>query len=117
MKLQKSRETLFELKIIQEILTSLKQTYPDNSYRRNYFLAAYSLFFVSSDYLNYDTLIKLRPYGDLIGIDNCSLYKYLKISKILHLLAILHNAAGFIHVFYQQGPTYYYMLPWSCNNS
>ena len=57
---------------------SLKQTYPDNSNRRNYFLAACSLFFVSSDNLNYDILIKLRPYGGLIGIDNSSLDKYLK---------------------------------------
>ena len=117
MKLQKSRVTPIDLKIIHEIYTSLKQTYPDNSKRRNYFLAASSLFFVSSDNLNYDILIKLRPYGGLIGIDNSSLDKYLKNSKILRLHAILHDAAGFIHEFYQQGPTYCYMLPWNCNNS
>ena len=58
---------------------SLKQTYPDNSNRCNYFLAACSLFFVSSDNLNYDFLIKLRSYGGLIGIDNSSLDKYLKL--------------------------------------
>ena len=117
MKLQKSRVTPIDLKIIHEVYTSLKQTYPDNSNRRNYFLAACSLFFVSSDNLNYDILIKLRPYGGLIGIDNSSLDKYLKNSKILRLHAILHDAAGFIHEFYQQGPTYCYMLPWNCNNS
>ena len=99
MKLQKSRVTPIDLKIIHEIYTSLKQTYPDNSNRRNYFLAAFSLFFVSSDNLNYDILIKLRPYGGLIGIDNSSLDKYLKNSKILRLHAILHDAAGFIHEF------------------
>ena len=77
MKLQKSRVTPIDLKIIHKIYTSLKQTYPDNSNRRNYFLAACSLFFVTSDNLNYDILIKLRPYGGLIGIDNSSLDKYL----------------------------------------
>ena len=117
MKLQKSRVTPIDLKIIHEIYTSLKQTYPDNSNRRNYFLAACFLFFVRSDNLNYDILIKLRLYGGLIGIDNSSLDKYLKNSKILRLHAILHDAAGFIHEFYQQGPTYCYMLPWNCNNS
>ena len=51
---KKNRVTPIDLKIIHEIYTSLKQTYPDNSNRRNYFLAACSLFFVSSDNLNYD---------------------------------------------------------------
>ena len=76
--MQKSRKTPIVLKIIHEIYTSLKQTYPDNSNRRNYFLAAWALFFLSSDNLNYDILISLRPYGGLIGIDNSSLDKYLK---------------------------------------
>ena len=100
MKLQKSRVTPVDLKINQEIYSSLKQTYPDNSNQRNYFLAACSLFFVSSDNLNYDILIKLKPYGGLIGIDNSSLDKYLKSSKILRLHAILHNAVRFIRKFY-----------------
>ena len=69
--------TPIDLKINQKISTSLKQTYPDKSIRRNYFLAACSLFVVSSDNLNYDTLFKLRPYGGLISIDNSSLEKYL----------------------------------------
>ena len=112
MKFQKSRVSPIDLKIY----TSLKQTYPDNSNRRNYFLAACYLFFVSSDNLNYDILIKLRPYGGLIGIDNSSLDKYLKYSKILRLHAILHDTAGFLQEFYQQGPTYCYMFPWKCNN-
>ena len=94
MKLQKSRVTPIDLKAIDE-------TYPDNSNRRNYFL-----FFVSSDYRNYDILIKWRPYGGLIGIDNSSLDKHLKNCNILRLHAISHDAAGFVHEFYQQRPTY-----------
>ena len=111
------RVTPIDLKIIHESYTSLKQIYPDISNRRKYFLAACSLFFVSSDNLNYDILIKLRPYGGLIGIDSSSLNKHLKTSKILQLHAILRNAVGFIHWFYQQDPTYCYMLPLNCNNS
>ena len=75
MKLQNSIVPPIDLILIHEIYTSLKQTYPDNSNRSNFFLAAYSLFFVSSDNLNCDILIKLRPYGGLIGIDNSSLDK------------------------------------------
>ena len=117
MKLQKSRATPIDLKIIHAVYTSLKQSYPDIYSRRNYFLAACSLFFNSSDNFNYDILNKLRPYGGLIGIDISSLDKYFINSKILRLHAILHNAVRFIHEFYQQGPMYYYMLLWNCNNS
>ena len=103
MKLQKSRVTPIDLKTFHETYTSLKQIYPDNSNQRKYFLAAYSLIFVSSDNPNYEILIKLRPYSGLIGIDNSSLDKNLKNSKVLRLHAILHNTAGFIHEFYQSG--------------
>ena len=51
---QKSRKLHIDLKITHENYTSLKQTYPDNSNQQNYFLAACSLFFISSDNLNYD---------------------------------------------------------------
>ena len=50
-------------------------------------------------------MIKLRPYGGLIGIDNFSLDKYLNDSKILRQNAILHDAAGFAHEVYNTGPT------------
>ena len=114
---KKNRVTPIDLKIIHKIFTSLKQFYPDNSNQRKYFLAACSLFFVSSDNPNCEILIKLRPYGGLIGFDNSSLDKYLKKSKILQLHAILHDAAGFIYDFCQQGPKYCYMLPWNYKNS
>ena len=51
-----------------------KKTYPEKSDRRRYFLAAWSLFFFSSENdLNYDVAEKLRPYGGLIGLDDSSL--------------------------------------------
>ena len=81
MRLQKIWVTPIDLKTIQETYTSSKQNYPNNSSRGNYFLAECSRFSVRSDNLN-DILIKLRPYGGLIEIDNSSLDKYLKNSKI-----------------------------------
>ena len=118
MKLEKRRVTSTDLEIIHEIYLTVKKTYPENSDRRNYFLAACSVFFFSSENeLNYDVAIKLRPYGGLIGIVDSSLDKYLKDSKILRLHAILHDAAGFVDEVYNTGPTYCYMLPWKCNSS
>ena len=56
-------------------------------------------------------MLKLRPYGGIIGIDNSSVDKYLKISKVLRLHAILHDAGGFIYERYSS-----YMLPWKSSN-
>ena len=90
---KKNRVAPIDLKTTNEVYTSLKQAYSDNCNRRKCFLAACSLFFVSSNNLNYDRLIKLRPYVSLIGVDNSSLDKYKKQSKILQLHAVLHDAA------------------------
>ena len=114
MKLEKRRVTSKILEIIHEIFFTLKKTYPENTNRRTYFLAACSLFFFSTtNDINYDVAIKLRPYGGLIGIDNSSLDKFLKDPR-MH--AILHDAAGFVRQVYNIGPTYCYVLPWKCNN-
>ena len=67
--------------------------------------------------LKYDVAIKLRPYGGLIGIDDSSLDKYLKYSKILRLHAIFHDAAVFVDEVYNTGLTYCYMLPWKSDSS
>ena len=96
----------------------MKKTYPENSDRRNYFLATCSLFFFSSkNDVSYDVEIKLRLYGGLIGIDYSSLDKYLKDLKILRMHAILHDAARFVDEVYSIAPTYSYMRPSKCNNS
>ena len=117
-KLEKRRVTSTDLEINHEIYLSVKKTYPENSDRRNYFLAAGSLFFFSSENdLNYNVAIKLKAYGGLIGIDDYFLDKCLKDSKILRLHAILHDAAGFVDEVYNTGPTFCYILPWKCNSS
>ena len=118
MKLEKRRVTSTDLEIIHEIYLAVKKTYPENSDRQNYILAACSLYFFSTENdLIYVVANKLWPIGGLIGIDDSSLDKYLKDSKILRLHAILHDAAGFVDEVYNMGPTYYYMLSWKCNNS
>ena len=107
--------TTNDLEIIHETYLSLQKIYPDNSVRRNYFLAASSLFNESTDF-DFDIAMKLRPYGGLIGIDNSSMDRFLKDSKILRLHAILHDAAGYIQEYCKQGPGYAYMLPCDINS-
>ena len=64
----------------------------------------------------FDIALKLRPYGGIIGMDNSSVDKYLKISKVLRLHAILHDAGGFVFEIYNQGPGYSQMIPWKSSN-
>ena len=105
MKLEKRTVTSTDLEIIHEIFITLKKTYLENTNHRNYFLAACSLFFFSTtNDINYDVAIKLRPYGGMIGIENFSLDKYLSDSKILQMHAVLHDAAGFVREFYNTVP-------------
>ena len=67
----------FDLKLIHEIFIDLKSQYPDKSVRFQYFLA--TCLYLDAD-INLDFVLKNRPYGGLIGIDNSSLDKHLKIS-------------------------------------
>ena len=59
-----------DLKNIHEIYKQIKVDYPDYSERFVYFLAA-SLY-LDPD-INLEIVLKLIPYGGLIGIDNSSL--------------------------------------------
>ena len=100
---------------IHENYLSVSSIYPKNSVRLNYFLAT-SAYFSEIEAFGFVIALKLRPYGGIIGIDNSSVEKYLKISKVLRLHAILHNAGGFIYEIYNQGPGYSYMLPRKSSN-
>ena len=86
---------------IHENYLSVSSLYPNNSVRLNCFLAT-SAYFSEIEGFDFDIALKLRPYGGIIGIDNSSVDKYLKISKVLRLHAILHNAGGFIYEIYNQ---------------
>ena len=70
-----------------------------------------SEYFIELDCFDQDIALNLRPYEDLIGIDNSSHDKYLKVSEILRLHAILHDARGFTYETHKQGPSSSYMLP------
>ena len=100
---------------IHENCLLVSSLYPNNSVRLNYFLAT-SAYFSEIEGFDFDIALKLRPYGGIIGIDNSSVDKYLKISKVLRLHAILHDAGGFIYERYKQRPGYSYMLPWKSSN-
>ena len=56
------------------------------------FLAACLLF---DPKIDLNIALKLRPCGGTIGIESSSLDNYLKLSKVLRLHAILHDAAGY----------------------
>ena len=102
-----------DLKIIHEIYKGLKKDYSQYSQRVLYFLA--TCLYLDPD-LDLDIALKLRPYGGLIGIDNCSLDKYFKNLKLLRLQAILHNASGFVFEYSENGPGYSYVLPCPVTN-
>ena len=74
-----------DLKNIHEIYEQIKVDYPEYSERIVYFLAA--CHYLDPD-INLEIVLKLRPYGGLIGIDNSSLDNYLKSYKFLRLHAI-----------------------------
>ena len=103
-----------DLKNIHEIYEQIKVDYPDYSERFVYFLAA--CLYLDPD-INLEIVLKLRPYGGLIGIDNSSLDTYLKSHKFLRLHAILHDASGFIAEDSQKGPGYSYVLPCPITNA
>ena len=103
-----------DLKNIHEIYKQTKVDYPEHSERFVYFLAA--CLYLDPE-INLEIVLKLRPYGGLIGIDNSSLDTYLKSYNFLRLLAILHDASGFIAEHRQKGPGYSYVLPCPITNA
>ena len=105
---------MVDLKNIHEIYDQIKLDYPKYSERFVYFLAA--CLYLDPD-INLEIVLKLRPYGGLIGIDNSSLDKYLKSYKFLRLHAILHDASGFIAEHSQKGLGYSYALPCPITNA
>ena len=85
----------------------VKLLYPENSQRKNYFLAACKFLHNTVDL---DLIDKLVPYGGIIGIDNSRLDYVLGNFKFIRLHAILHDAAGYMKRQFNLGPGYCYML-------
>ena len=98
---------------IREIYLEIKNNYPKYGERFRYFLAACQ--YLDPD-IDLEAILKLCPYGGLIGIDNSSLDNYFKWFKILRLHAILHDASGFIEEYSCKVPGYSYVLPCPITN-
>ena len=79
---------IINLKNIREVYEQIKVDYPEYSERFVYFLAA--CHYLNPD-INLEIVLKLRPYGGLVGIDNSSLDTYLKSYEFRRLHAILHD--------------------------
>ena len=97
-----------DVSAIHLISLTIEQQYPQNSTRKNYFLAACNYLDknVMLDNINEDV-----PFGGIIGIDNSALDKIFKYIKIFRLHAVLHDAAGYMRNTHQLGPGYCYALP------
>ncbi len=86
--------TFEEIFGIHQRFQKIERALPENSKRRNYFLAACLHF---NPDLDLAIASKLRLYGGFIGIDNSSREDRLKGSKVLRLQAVLHDAAGLVY--------------------
>ena len=72
------------------------------------------LYFDSDIHL--DFVLKNRPFGGLIRIDNLSIDKNLKQFKFLRFHAIFHDAAVYLQGKNKTGPGYLNVLPRSIEN-
>ena len=102
-----------DLKSIHETYKEIEKEYSQYGERFLYFLA--TCLHLDPE-IDLDIVLKLRPYGGLIGIDNSALDKYFNSFKILRLHAILHDASGFVYEYSEKGPGYSYVLPCSVTN-
>ena len=100
---------------IHENYLSVSSLYPNNSVGLKYILATKE-HFSKIEGFDFGIALTLRPYVGNIGIDKSSVDKYLKISTVLRLHAILHDAGGFIYEICNQTPGYSYMIPRKSSN-
>jgi hypothetical protein len=85
----------------------ITRIYPENTLRKNYFLAACKLLDESVYLAN---VHEDCPYGGTIGIGDSRLDKLFRHFKIFRLHAIMHDAAGHMRERYNVGPGYCYVL-------
>lgn len=86
----------------------LKRYFPQNTIRKNYFLAACAHIYpqVDLEFVN-DTC----PYGGIIGIGNSRMDVILNKFKLFRLHAVLHDASGYMKSYNGMGPGYSYIIP------
>ena len=98
--------------------------YPDNTKRKNYFLAACKTYIHHDPESNemttdeiWDTIDQMNissPYGGLIGRGDSKADKIFGFLKHVRLHAVLHDAAGQLRTFHDIGPGYPYACCCSC---
>ena len=103
-----------DLKILIDNARLITIFYPENTMRKNYFLAACKCWDKNAplDELNNNT-----PYGGTIGIGDSFLDTVFRHFKVFRLHAVLHDSAGALRSTYNKGPGYCYALDNSPVNS
>lgn len=96
-----------DIQLLEENFKAVVNLFPENTIRKNYFLAACKII---DPNCNLEEVNSLTPYGGKIGCDDSKLENYLNFSKIFRLHAVLHDAAGFMFEFNQSGPGYCFVL-------
>ena len=97
-----------KLEEIETLYREIKNCFPCNTIRKNYFLAACKHY---SPTVDVETLSNETPYGGLIGIGDSSLERLFNFCKVLRLHAALHDASGCIFERERKGPGYCYVFP------
>ena len=95
-----------DLKSLCQHFQLITRIYPENTARKNYFIAACKTL---DNSIILDIANTTRPYGGTIGIGNSRLDVILKHFKIFRLHAILHDAAGYMRDCHEVGPGYCYV--------
>ena len=88
--------------------------YPNNTVRKNYFIATC---FHLDKTLDIDFVNSDCPYGGLIGIGDSNLKRLFSGFKLFRLHAVLHDACGYMKDKFDVGPGYMYSLCSSSTNS
>lgn len=99
---------------IIKLFPSIQTNFPMNEKRKNLFLSTCKILDETVDLNKVDMMF---PYGGLVGRGNSCLDSIFNKSKLFRLHAILHDAAGSIKSYTEQGPGYCYMhglLPNCC---
>lgn len=94
--------------------SGLKLRFTKNTVRKNLFL---SVCHCLDENISLHEMDQKFPFGGLIGYGDSYLDKFLKMSKVFRLHAILHDAAGAVCLQSGKGPGYCYMIgrgPNSC---
>ena len=100
--------------LIDDLITNheiVAKMFPENSIRKNHFLAACKLF-LEQDSKSFRRKLRFvntyAPYGGIIGPGNSKLESVLEKCKVIRLHAVLHDAAGFVRKTFNAGPGYAY---------